>query len=178
MFVVLQRVLISPMNTKHSSLKEYRFHLISRFPGFWKTLCLIRTSNIKIRLMICHLPIPQFYWSYSRLPCRFQLYIATTRLSFWNVFVKKNANIFVIFPFLCRQCPDTRQNAWTYRMDCWKWSSVLMVIMTFSPLSHIATKDICKNKKPKQETKNNKETMFRLETSVRIPNGYNFDSTI
>ena len=53
-----------------------------------------------------------------------------------------------------------------------------MLIMTFSPLSHIATKDICKNKKPKQETKNNKETMFRLETSVRIPNGYNFDSTI
>lgn len=56
--------------------------------------------------------------------------------------------------------------------------NVFMLIMTFSPLSHIATKDIFKNKKPKQETKNNKETMFRLETSVRIPNSYNFDSTI
>ena len=53
-----------------------------------------------------------------------------------------------------------------------------MLIMTFSPLSRIATKDIFKNKKPKQETKNNKETMFRLGTSVRIPNSYNFDSTI
>ena len=56
--------------------------------------------------------------------------------------------------------------------------NVFMLIMTFSPLSHIATKDICKNKNPKQETKNNKDTMFRLETSVRIPNSYNFDSTI